>query len=299
MNRVRSQYVLGLGLGLKHHHSNDTGNANATASNLPSLQPTPQDNFFLNGLAGQPPQTRSYDFVVSQVEGAPDGVSKLMLVVNGMYPGPTIEVNQGDHIVVNVTNMLEKPHRDSLARSFQNQTIFYDGTAGITECGIPPGQSLVYNFTLGEFSGTTWWHAHSTQYTDCITGALVVHPASPPPVAFPSWDGELVVQLADLYHTFSSVLLASYLSPWGINGTAGDEPVPDAGTLNGLGQWGGNGTYFNFTLEANKTYRLRLVHTGSFASVRFSVDYHTLTVIEADSTLVQPYDVAGVTLAVA
>ncbi len=27
---------------------------------------------------------------------------------------------------------------------FQNQTNFYDGTAGITECGIPPGQFLVY-----------------------------------------------------------------------------------------------------------------------------------------------------------
>ncbi|GJE95432.1 cupredoxin domain-containing protein [Phanerochaete sordida] len=56
-----------------------------------------------------------------------------------------------------------------------------------------------------------------------------------------------------------------------------------------------------FTLEANKTYRLRLVHTGSSASVRFTVDseHHTLTVVEADSTLVQPYDAAGVTLAAA
>lgn len=54
--------------------------------------------------------------------------------------------------------------------------------------------------------------ADSTQYTDGVTGALVVHPASPPPEAFPTWDEELVVQLADLYHTFSSVLLASYLS---------------------------------------------------------------------------------------
>ena len=61
----------------------------------------------MNGLAGQAPQTRSYDFVVSQVQGAPDGVSKPMLVVNGMYPGPTIEANQGDRIIVNVTNTLE------------------------------------------------------------------------------------------------------------------------------------------------------------------------------------------------
>lgn len=54
-----------------------------------------------------------------------------------------------------------------------------------------------------------------------------------------------------------------------------------------------------FTLEPNKTYRLRLVHTGSFASIRFSVDYHALTVVEVDGTLVAPYAVSGVTLAVA
>lgn len=54
-----------------------------------------------------------------------------------------------------------------------------------------------------------------------------------------------------------------------------------------------------FTLEPNKTYRLRLVNTGSFASIRFSVDYHALSVVEVDGTLVDPYNVTGLTLAVA
>lgn len=100
---------LGLGLGLKHHNhsASSVSSTNSSGQSLPPLQPTPQDNFVLNGLAGQPPQTRAYDFVISQVQGAPDGVSKPMLVVNGIYPGPTIEANQGDRIVVNVTNTLE------------------------------------------------------------------------------------------------------------------------------------------------------------------------------------------------
>ena len=103
--------ALGLGLGLKHGHgSSSTTAANSSSSSgqtLPPLQPTPQENFVLDGLAGQAPRTRSYDFVVAQVQGAPDGVGKPMLVVNGMYPGPTIEANQGDRVVVNVTNQLE------------------------------------------------------------------------------------------------------------------------------------------------------------------------------------------------
>ncbi len=54
-----------------------------------------------------------------------------------------------------------------------------------------------------------------------------------------------------------------------------------------------------YTVERNKTYRLRLVNTGSFASIRFSVDNHPLTLIEADGTLLAPTQVTGVTVAVA
>jgi len=45
-------------------------------------------------------------------------------------------------------------------------------------------------------------------------------------------------------------------------------------------------------------YRLRLVNTGSLTAIRFSVDNHPLTLIEADGTLLAPTQVAGVTVAV-
>jgi len=38
---------------------------------------------------------------------APDGVSRRMVVVNGQYPGPPIEANWGDTIVVHVQNNLQ------------------------------------------------------------------------------------------------------------------------------------------------------------------------------------------------
>jgi hypothetical protein len=82
---------LGLGLGLKKTHqspsiSNHIVTAStdlALSSQLPPLKPTPEDNFVLGTIIGQPPQTRRYHFTVSEVQGAPDGVSKPMLVVNG------------------------------------------------------------------------------------------------------------------------------------------------------------------------------------------------------------------------
>ena len=46
--------------------------------------------------------------------------------------------------------------------------------------------------------------------------------------------------------------------------------------------------------DATSSYRLRLVNTGSFATTRFSIDNHPLTVIEADGTFVDPVVVAGI-----
>jgi hypothetical protein len=78
---------LGLGLGLKKHHSSsssgDTSGNSTSPSSLPPLVTTPPENFVLGTIAGQSPQTRTYNFTVSQVQGAPDGVSKRMLAVNG------------------------------------------------------------------------------------------------------------------------------------------------------------------------------------------------------------------------
>lgn len=116
----------------------------------------------------------------------------------------------------------------------------------------------------------------------------------------PAYDGDLVLQLADLYHGFSPALLNLYFTPGGIDGTPGNEPVPDGGTINGVGQYGSSNTsFFNLTLEPNKTYRLRLVNTGSFVAMQFSVDNHTLEVIEADGTAIEPVAAASLSIAVA
>ncbi|KAI0325354.1 hypothetical protein GY45DRAFT_1261010 [Cubamyces sp. BRFM 1775] len=249
-------------------------------------------------IADDVPMTRTYDFVVEERAGAPDGVQKRMLVVNGQFPGPTIEANTGDRIVVNVTNKMPNSTAIHWHGLFQRGTNYYDGTVAITQCGIPPGESMVYNFTLDGWVGSTWWHAHAgTQYTDGITGALIVHAKNE---SVPTYDGDIAIQLADLYHGFSPELLNLYHTPGGLEGTPGNEPVPDGGTINGIGQWGAhNSSFFNATLAPNKTYRLRLINTGSFVAMRFAVDGHTLTVVEADGTAVSPVDVAAVSVAVA
>ncbi|KWU44544.1 hypothetical protein RHOSPDRAFT_17827 [Rhodotorula sp. JG-1b] len=303
----------GLGAGLKKK----SGNAHPSLASTSSLSPNgsdrnvqvpPASNFILRGqqvLAQEPATTRYYDFVLEQRNGAPDGFNKTMLVVNGMYPGPTIEVNSDDRIVVNVTNLMPNATAIHWHGLYQRGTPYYDGTNGVTQCGIPPGSSLVYNFTLDGWVGSTWWHAHmSTQYTDGLSGAFIVHNRTEKLVA--EVDGELSLQLSDLYHRFSDDLLVQYLSRAGMTGeglagvTQGNEPVPDSGTINGVGSWGSfNSSFTNYTLAANSTYRLRLANTGSFAAASFSVDDHPLTVVEADGVLVEPFTVSSLDIDVA
>ena len=74
--------------------------------------------------------------------------------------------------------------------------------------------------------------------------------------------------------------------------------------MNGVGQYGDaantpQASFWNATLEPNKTYRLRLVNTGSFVAMQFAVDNHTLTAVEADGTAVEPFEVSSVSVAVA
>jgi FtsP/CotA-like multicopper oxidase with cupredoxin domain len=48
--------------------------------------------------------TKEFDFVVTYEPHAPDGFSRDMFLVNGQSPGPVIEVNQDDWVVVRVHN---------------------------------------------------------------------------------------------------------------------------------------------------------------------------------------------------
>lgn len=49
---------------------------------------------------------REYWFNVQNGTAAPDGVERVVLTVNGTYPGPTIIADWGDTVVVHVTNSM-------------------------------------------------------------------------------------------------------------------------------------------------------------------------------------------------
>lgn len=124
--------------------------------------------------------TKSYTFHITNTTLSPDGTPKQVLAVNGQIPGPTIEVNWGDTISVQVFNDMQSNgtslHWHGLRQLHSNDQ---DGTNGVTECALAPGDSKTYTFQATEY-GTSWYHSHfSAQYGDGVQGPIIIHgPAS-------------------------------------------------------------------------------------------------------------------------
>ncbi|KAK3495595.1 Cupredoxin [Neurospora crassa] len=249
---------------------------------------------------------RTYDFVISRGVIAPDGYQRDVLLVNGAFPGPLIEANWGDMIVVNVFNNISSPEEGTAMHwhgFLQDDTPWDDGAPGVSQCPIVPGKSYTYEFKASLY-GTSWYHAHySAQYAGGIVGPIVVHGPTQA-----KYDIDLgPVMLSDWYHRPYFNLIKDMLAPGGspsvpsdnnlINGkmnfdcdtaaAAGDQTpcTPNAGIS-------------KFKFQTGKTHRLRLINSGADGVQRFSIDGHTMTVIANDFVPVKPYNVTAISLAV-
>ena len=95
-------------------------------------------------------KTVVYDFNVTWLTADPTGRSERPVIgINGQWPLPTIECSVGDALVVNVHNQLGNQSTSiHFHGMFQNGTSHMDGAVGVTQCPIPPGSSMKYNFTV-------------------------------------------------------------------------------------------------------------------------------------------------------
>ncbi len=99
---------------------------------------------------------------------------------NGQTPGPTIEVIQGDRVRFFVTNRL--PEHTSIHWHGLFIPCGMDGVTGLTQPGIQPGETWVYEFTIPEQHGTFMYHPHADEMTQMAFGMMgffIVHPREP------------------------------------------------------------------------------------------------------------------------
>lgn len=116
--------------------------------------------------------------------GSSMGPAKVLTLwgYSGSVPGPTIEVNEGDHVRVIFHNQLPEPttiHWHGL-----EIPVAMDGMPFISQPPVKPGETFVYDFTLHQ-NGTFFYHSHGAmQEMMGAIGLFIIHPKRPyyPPV---------------------------------------------------------------------------------------------------------------------
>ncbi|KAJ3154913.1 ferroxidase fet3 [Geranomyces michiganensis] len=192
--------------------------------------------------------------------------------INGVWPPPLMVANFNDTLTVNLKNSLDVPtsmHSHGLFFKGQN---YLDGAVGVTQCGIPPGDTFTYEYVPQQW-GTYWYHAHwQGQYVDGFRGPLIIRP----PTEVYNYDAEYIVIIGDWYHDQFADIMPSYA---GIRNPTGSEPPPDS-----VVTLIHDGTKYidNMTFAPGKTYRLRLINMSAFTMYHISIGGHTMDVIEVD-----------------
>lgn len=95
---------------------------------------------------------------------------------NGSVPGPTIEAYEGDRVRIIVKNELPEP--TSVHWHGFEVPNDQDGSGGITQPPIQPGETFIYEFTLYQ-TGTLMYHAgfnEKKQVGMGLGGLFVIHP---------------------------------------------------------------------------------------------------------------------------
>lgn len=229
--------------------------------------------------------TREYWFDIVNTTAAPDGIERQVLLVNGQFPGPTIEADWGDTIKVHVANRMQNNgtaiHFHGVRQHFTNQM---DGVQSLTQCPIPPGSNYTYIWKAAQY-GTSWYHSHfSLQAWEGVFGGIVIHgPASA------DYDEDLgVLFLNDWSHQTADQLYQSQLESI-------LTPQLQGGLLNGTNTWQDEhghtfGERFQATLFPGKRYRIRLVNAAIHTHFKFSIDGHMMTVIANDFVPILPFE---------
>ncbi|KAK8862201.1 multicopper oxidase [Apiospora arundinis] len=222
--------------------------------------------------------TVTYDFDVAWVTANPDGAfDRPTIGINGQWPIPQIACNVGDRVVIHVTNSLGNQstslHFHGL---FQNGTTHMDGPPQVSQCDIPPGHKLTYDFVIDQ-PGTYWYHSHTRgQYPDGLRGPLIVHDPKSPFAG--QYDEELVLSVSDWYHDQIHDLLPAFISK---GNPTGAEPVPNNALFNETQN-------LKLPVRPGKTYLVRMVNIGAFAGQYVWFEGHNMTIVEVDGVYTQP-----------
>lgn len=111
-------------------------------------------------------ETVTLDWNITWVTRNPDGMMERPVIgINNEWPLPQLNFTRGDNVIVNMHNQVRdtvtwRETRTDVSQLgnetaslhfhglYQNGTNEMDGPPGVTQCDVPSGHSMTYNFTV-------------------------------------------------------------------------------------------------------------------------------------------------------
>ena len=143
---------------------------------------TPREDGSSNAVPSVDGRTKTFHIVE---RAAPwtikPGLTVMANTYNGVVPGPVLQVNQGDTVVIDYTNTLAIGDTIHL-HGIHEIPVSMDGVAGISQALVPQNGHYTYTF-IADTPGTFMYHTHGMEamLDSGLYGAIVVLPTHPRP----------------------------------------------------------------------------------------------------------------------
>lgn len=194
---------------------------------------------------------------------------------NGSVPGPTLDVREGDHVIIHFKNNL--PEITTIHWHGLHIPANMDGSPFYP---IPPGGTKDYIFTIDSgTAGTFWYHPHPDYRTGYqiekgLYGAIVVHPAHDP---LPAMRERLLILSDNRFRADGSVDISDPNSMAGKldeeNGREGDVMLVNGQRMPTI------------DIRSGEVQRWRVVNAGAARVYRLAIPGQTLTQVGTDGGL--------------
>ncbi|GJM92695.1 hypothetical protein PR202_ga09187 [Eleusine coracana subsp. coracana] len=237
-------------------------------------------------LLAKADEVHKHEFVVQETPVKRLCNEHHIITVNGQFPGPTLEVREGDTLEINVINRAQYDVTIHWHGIRQLRTPWADGPEFVTQCPIKPGESYKYRFTIKGQEGTLWWHAHSSWLRATVYGALIIRPREGKAYPFAKPSREVPVILGEWWNANPVDVIRE------AQRTGGAPNVSDAFTINGQ-----PGDFLPCSqkettaipVKPGETALLRFINAALNHELFVSIAQHKMTVVGVDASYTKPF----------
>ncbi|KAG0467145.1 hypothetical protein HPP92_018725 [Vanilla planifolia] len=214
---------------------------------------------------------RYFTWTVTYGTAYPLGVPQQVILINGQFPGPSLDCVTNDNIILDVINLLDEPFLLTWNGIKQRKNSWQDGVLG-TNCPIPPKSNYTYKFQAKDQIGTfTYFPSTALHRAAGGFGALYVRQRSVIPVPYDLPTGEMSLLIGDWYKAGHKSLRQTLDSGKTL-------PFPDGLLINGMPQ------FTTFTGDQGKTFLFRISNVGLSLSFNFRIQGHKMKLVEIEGS---------------